>query len=137
MQKIVPHLWFDKEAKEAVAFYTSLFSDSKITSSTVISGTPSGDCDLISFSILGQDFMAISAGPYFTMNPSISMSVALVDENEIKTIWDKLADGGNILMAFDTYPWATRYGWLQDRYGVSWQLSVSDQSDSSQRLTPP
>jgi predicted 3-demethylubiquinone-9 3-methyltransferase (glyoxalase superfamily) len=136
MQKIVPHLWFDKEAKEATALYTSLFPNSTITSSTVITGTPSGDCDLISFSILGQDFMAISAGPYFTMNPSISLSVALTNEDEIKTVWDTLAEGGKVLMALDTYPWAAKYGWLQDKYGVSWQLSMNGQQDATPTLIP-
>jgi predicted 3-demethylubiquinone-9 3-methyltransferase (glyoxalase superfamily) len=69
MQKITTHLWFDKEAKEATALYTSLFSDSKIKNITTIPGTPSGDCDIVSFKLAGQDFMAISAGPYFKLNP--------------------------------------------------------------------
>ena len=70
--KIAPHLWFDKEAREAAAFYASLFPDSGIDSTAVIRNTPSGDCDLVSFHLAGQDFMAISAGPVFKFNPSIS-----------------------------------------------------------------
>lgn len=136
MQKIVPHFWFNKEAKEASSLYTSLFPNSKIISSTVISGTPSGDCDLISFSILGQECMAISAGPYFKINPSISMFVTFTSEEEVRATWDKLMEGGSALMSLDTYPWAKKYGWLQDKYGVSWQLSISEHHDMSQRLTP-
>jgi predicted 3-demethylubiquinone-9 3-methyltransferase (glyoxalase superfamily) len=63
MKNITSHLWFDKEAKEATAFYTSLFPDSKVTNVTTITGTPSGDCDIVSFELAAQKFMAISAGP--------------------------------------------------------------------------
>src|SRR5947209_18609681 len=65
MQKITPHLWFDKQAREAAEFYVSLFSGSKITNVTTLSDTPSGDCDVMSFELAGQPFMAISAGPLF------------------------------------------------------------------------
>lgn len=74
-QKIIPHLWFDREAKEATEFYTSIFSAidkqavSKITNVTTLHGTPSGDCDIVSFKLLGYSFMAISAGPFFKINP--------------------------------------------------------------------
>jgi predicted 3-demethylubiquinone-9 3-methyltransferase (glyoxalase superfamily) len=71
-QKIVPHLWFDKEAKEAANFYCSVFPDSSITNITTLHDTPSGDCDIVSFPLLGQPFMAISAGPLFKFNESIS-----------------------------------------------------------------
>ena len=72
MQKIIPHLWFDKEAKEAAEFYVSIFPNSKVTNVTRIRDTPSGDCDLVSFELNGQPFMAISAGPFFKFNKSIS-----------------------------------------------------------------
>jgi len=71
-QEITPHLWFDKEAKEAAEFYTSVFKNSKITNVTTLHDTPSGDCDVVSFELSGQKFMAISAGPLFKFNPSIS-----------------------------------------------------------------
>lgn len=70
MKKITIHLWFDKEAKEAVEFYTSVFPNSKITHSSVLKNTPSGNCDILSFELSGHSFMAISAGPYFKINPS-------------------------------------------------------------------
>lgn len=75
MQKITPHLWFDKEANEAAEFYTSLFPESKITHKSVLRNTPSGDCDLLSFELAGQPFMAISGGPLFKFNPSVSFHV--------------------------------------------------------------
>ena len=75
MQKIIPHLWFDKEAKEAAAFYVSLFPNSKITHTATLHDTPSGDADMVSFDLSGFSFMAISAGPYFKINPSISFMV--------------------------------------------------------------
>ena len=71
-QRIIPHLWFDKQAKEAADFYTSLFPGSKITSTATLHNTPSGDSDIVSFELAGYQFMAISAGPLFKFNPSIS-----------------------------------------------------------------
>ncbi|MEK7549838.1 MAG: VOC family protein [Patescibacteria group bacterium] len=131
MQKIIPHLWFDKEAKEAAEFYTSVFPDSKITNASVIHDTPSGDCDILSFDVMGYSFMSISAGPYFKLNPSISLMVNFdpsVDKEaatKIDTIWNKLVEGGKILMPLDTYPFSERYGWVQDKYGLSWQLILT------------
>lgn len=136
MQKIVPHLWFDTQAKEATAFYATLFADSGITNIATIKDTPSGDCDMVTFSMAGQKFMAISAGPYFTLNPAISLFVVFDDEAEITAVWEKLAEGGKILMPFNTYPWAQKYGWLQDKFGLSWQLSMSEHHDVAQKITP-
>lgn len=136
MQKIVPHLWFDKEAKVATKFYTTLFPNSEITNVTTITGTPSGDSDIVSFKLANQDFMAISAGPYFKLNPSISFFVVFDSEKEIDDVWNKLAPGGLVLMEYQTYPWAKKYGWLQDKYGLSWQLSWSDSHDLAWKITP-
>lgn len=136
MQKITPHLWFDTQAKEATEFYTSLFKNSKVTHATTITGTPSGDSDMITFTLAGQDFMAISAGPYFKINPSISLFVVFDSEEEIETVWNKLIDGGKTLMEYKTYPWAHKYGWLQDKYGLSWQLSMSEHHKFKQKITP-
>ena len=136
MQKIIPHFWFDKEAKEATALYATLFPDSKVNSVTTINGTPSGDSDIVSFTLAGQEFMAISAGPYFKLNPAISLFVTFDNEAEIESVWNKLADGGKVLMPFQTYPWAQKYGWLQDKYGLSWQLSMSEHHQMGQRITP-
>ncbi len=136
MQKIVPHLWFDTQAKEATALYASLFKDSAIESIRTITGTPSGDCDIVNFKLVGQEFMAISAGPFFKFNPAISLFTVFDNEAEIETVWNKLVEGGKVLMEFGTYPWAQKYGWLQDKYGLSWQLSMSDHHQLEQRITP-
>lgn len=136
MQTIFPHLWFDTEAKEAAAFYTTLFENSKVTNVVTITDTPSGDCDIVTFTLAGQDFMAISAGPHFKLNPSISLFVVFDNEAEIETVWNTLVDGGKVLMPYNTYPWAQKYGWLQDRYGLSWQLSWSAHHAMEQKITP-
>lgn len=136
MQKIITHLWFDTEAIEAANFYTSLFENSKIKNTTVITDTPSGDCDIVSFDLAGQEFAAISAGPYFKLNPAISLFTTFDNEAEIESVWNKLLDGGKVLMEYDKYPWANKYGWIQDKYGLSWQLSWSENHQTKQKITP-
>jgi predicted 3-demethylubiquinone-9 3-methyltransferase (glyoxalase superfamily) len=91
MKQITPHLWFDKEAKEAAEFYCSAFPNSKITNVTTIRNTPSGDCDVVSFQLFGQPFMAISAGPLFKFNESISFMVHCDTQKEIDYFWEKLS----------------------------------------------
>lgn len=132
MQKIVPHLWFDKEAREASEFYVTLFPDSKVTNVMTLTDTPSGDCDVVSFELWDHAFMAISAGPMFKFNPSISMMVNFDPSQDsdarkrIDEVWAKLSDGGKALMPLDKYPFSERYGWICDRYGLSWQLILTD-----------
>jgi predicted 3-demethylubiquinone-9 3-methyltransferase (glyoxalase superfamily) len=133
MKNITTHLWFDKEAKEATAFYVSLFPDSHVKHASTIKDTPSGDTDLVSFTILGREFMAISAGPYFKFNPSISMFVTFTKEEEIDKVWNALVDGGEALMPYQSYPWSKKFGWLKDKYGLTWQLS---HGDAPQSITP-
>jgi predicted 3-demethylubiquinone-9 3-methyltransferase (glyoxalase superfamily) len=131
-QKIVPHLWYDKEAKEAAELYTSIFPDSKITTITTIHDTPSGDSDIVSFELWGQKFMAISAGPYFKLNPSVSFIVNFDPardkdaEEKLNEVWNKLTEGGAVLMPLGTYPFSEKFGWVQDQYGLSWQLMLSN-----------
>ena len=144
MSKITPHLWFDTQATEAAEFYCAVFPDSAVTNVTTLHDTPGGDCDVVSFRAWGQDFMAISAGPLFTINPSISLMVNVDpsrdDDGEelVDRLWAQLADGGTTLMPLDEYPFSKRYGWVQDRYGVSWQLILSDPAGEPLRqLTPP
>ena len=86
--KIVPHLWYDKEAREAAEFYVATFGgDSAVTSLTTLHDTPSGDCDVVSFDLLGHPFMAISAGPMFKLNPSISFIVGCETRDEVDRRW--------------------------------------------------
>jgi len=126
-QTIVPHLWFDKEAREAAEFYTSIFKDSRIINVTTIRDTPSGTVDTVSFELLGQEFMAISAGPLFTFNESISFIVRCETQEEIDYYWEKLTAGGGE---------EGQCGWLKDKYGLSWQVvpaamdEMMDEKDS-------
>ncbi len=131
MSRIVPHLWFDQEAKEAAAFYCSVFPDARINGSIVLRDTPSGDCDLVWFELAGQPFMAISAGPLFKFNPSISFILNFNpskgrSKEDLEVLWEKLLPGGSVLMPLGRYPFAPLFGWVQDRYGLSWQLILSD-----------
>lgn len=126
-QKIVPHLWYDKEAKEAAEFYVSLFPDSKITGTTMLHDTPSGDAETVSFELTGQSFMAISAGPFFKFNPSVSFLVACKNKEEVDELWSKIGQGGKVLMELGEYPFSKRYGWTTDKYGLSWQIMLADE----------
>ncbi len=143
MSKITPHLWFDTEAKEASQFYVSLFPNSKIKSVQVIKDTPSGDCDIVSFELAGQSFMSISAGPIFKLNPSISFMVNfdpsqdLEAQRHLDSAWEKLSQGGKVMMPLQEYPFSERYGWIQDRFGVSWQLILTKPEGEPRPLIVP
>jgi predicted 3-demethylubiquinone-9 3-methyltransferase (glyoxalase superfamily) len=137
MQKIVPHLWYDKEAEEAAEFYASVFPESKVTNVSKITDTPSGDCDVVSFNLWRHDFMSISAGPLFKFNPSISFIVGCDTKEQVDGLWEKLIEGGSALMPLDTYPFSDWYGWVQDKYGVSWQLIFTKpEGDERPRIVP-
>lgn len=131
-QRIVPHLWYDKEAAEAARFYATVFPESKVTSVNTIHDTPSGDAGQVSFEVWGQPFMAISGGPYFKLNPAVSFFVNFDPSRDqdaaerLDEVWDKLAEGGTALMPLGKYPFSERYGWIQDKYGVSWQLILTN-----------
>ncbi len=143
MEKITPHLWFDKEAREAVEFYASLFPNSKITNITTIHDTPSGDCDVVSFELSSQSFMAISAGPLFKFNPSVSFLVNFNPlqgndaREKLDLLWNKLISNGRELMPLQEYPFSKHYGWVQDKYGLSWQLILSDASSEERQFIIP
>jgi predicted 3-demethylubiquinone-9 3-methyltransferase (glyoxalase superfamily) len=113
MQKITPHLWFDKEAREAAEFYVSVFPNSKIHSVVRLPDTPSGNAEVISFELNGEPFMAISAGPLFKFNESISFMIICDDQKEIDYYWEKLS----------ARPESEQCGWLKDKYGLSWQVT--------------
>lgn len=137
IQKIVPHLWYDKEAKEAALFYISLFEQSKLVYTKVIKNPPPyDDSELVSFELAGQQFMAISAGPYFKLNTSISLMVACATAEEVDRMWEALSEGGTELMALGEYPFSKRYAWVQDRYGLSWQLMLVEGGQEVQKITP-
>ena len=136
MPRITPHLWFDKEAVEAAEFYSATFPGSKVTNVSVIKDTPSGDCDVVSFELLGQPFQAISAGPLFKFTPAISFLVRCQTADQVNDLWSKLSEGGSALMPLDSYPFSDRYGWTTDRYGLSWQVMLDSRGEIDQAIVP-
>lgn len=142
-QTITPHLWFNKEAVEAAKFYCSVFPNAKITSKSIIKDTPSGDCDIIDFEIMGFGLQALSASSPFKFNPSISIMINFDPSQDkearkrIDEIWEKLSEGGMALMPLNKYPFSERYGWIQDKYGFSWQLIYTDPEGEERPLVIP
>jgi len=119
MQKITPFLWFDNKAEEAAKFYVSIFKNSKIGSVTrygeagaEVSGRAKGTVMIVTFQLDGQEFIALNGGPQFTFSPAISFLVNCKTQQEIDELWEKLSEGGA----------NQQCGWLQDKYGVSWQI---------------
>ncbi len=114
--KIVPHLWYVDNAEEAARFYAGIFPDSRVDAVTAIpTETPSGPAEsvkVVEFTLAGQSFMAIGAGPLDPFNHAISFMVMCDDQTEIDRTWDALVTGGQ----------AEQCGWLKDRYGVCWQI---------------
>jgi predicted 3-demethylubiquinone-9 3-methyltransferase (glyoxalase superfamily) len=126
-QKIVPHLWYDKEAKEAALFYISVFKEARIINTVTLHDTPSGTVEVVVFELLGQRFQAISAGPYSRFNESISFMVECDTQEEIDYYWDRLArDGGE----------EVECGWLKDKYGLSWQIVPTVMGEMMQDNAP-
>jgi predicted 3-demethylubiquinone-9 3-methyltransferase (glyoxalase superfamily) len=136
MHTITPHLWFDKEAREAAELYTSIFKDSKIKSMATLHSTPSGTVELLTIQLLGQEFRFISAGPLFKFTPAVSFLVACDAKDEVDTLWNELSKGGSALMELGEYPFSERYGWTQDRYGLSWQVMLMGERKVEQKITP-
>jgi predicted 3-demethylubiquinone-9 3-methyltransferase (glyoxalase superfamily)/uncharacterized protein YndB with AHSA1/START domain len=131
-QKITPYLWFDSQAEAAAELYTSVFPNSKI-----IHTQEQGDAvQMIQLSLSGQAFTAFNGGPMFSFNPSISFYVVCESETEIDLAWEKLIDGGKALMPLNKYDWSEKYGWLEDRYGISWQLTLGKIEEVGQKISP-
>jgi predicted 3-demethylubiquinone-9 3-methyltransferase (glyoxalase superfamily) len=118
MQKIIPFLWFDDKAEEAVNFYVSIFKNSKVVSVTRYGEAgpgPKGSVMSATFQLEGQDFYALNGGPQFKFTPAVSLFVNCETQKEIDELWEKLSEGGR----------KDRCGWLTDRYGLSWQIVPS------------
>lgn len=136
-------LWFDRNAEEAVGFYCSLFPGSEVLTTMYhtgegreIHGGEPGTVLAINFRINGAVFQAINGGPVFQKNPSISFLVVCTDTAEADRYWNALSEGGEVLMAIDKYDWSERYGWLNDKYGVSWQIYTGNGDGLSQKISP-
>jgi predicted 3-demethylubiquinone-9 3-methyltransferase (glyoxalase superfamily) len=136
MQKITPCLWFDNQAEEAMYFYTSIFKNAKtgnVTRYGEAGPGPEGSVLTASFELEGQEFMALNGGPEFTFTPAISFFVNCETQEEIDKLWEKLAEGGAVLMELAKYPFSEKFGWVQDRFGVSWQLNLASRK---QKIVP-
>lgn len=115
MQKIAPFLWFDTQAEEAANFYVSVFKNAKITSVTRYGPAgpgPEGQVMMVVFMLEGHEFMALNGGPQYTFSPAMSLLVNCETQAEVDRLWEKLGEGGQ----------EQACGWLQDKYGVSWQI---------------
>ncbi len=135
--KIITNLWFDHEAEEAARFYVSLFPNSRVTdvipaAADTPSG-PAGDTLEVSFELAGQSFVGVNGGPAFRFNPSVSMFVNCDTVSEVDVLFERLAEGGMVLMPLQAYPFSERFAWVQDRYGLSWQINAGSRA---QKITP-
>jgi predicted 3-demethylubiquinone-9 3-methyltransferase (glyoxalase superfamily) len=116
MPKIIPNLWYAEKAEEAAAFYASLLPNSKVDSITELPADtpsgPAGSVKVVELTLMGQPFMAVSAGPLDAFNHSVSFAIQCDDQAEIDRLWGALSEGGQT-------EWC---GWLRDRYGLYWQI---------------
>lgn len=124
---IYPCIWFDGQAREAFDLYARIFPGTRILADTPLVVT----CELE-----GQRFMGLNGGPRHRPNPSISFYTSFDTEAEVRQAWALLADGARVLIPLDHHPWNACYGWLQDRYGVSWQLLLHEPVETGERLVP-
>lgn len=137
MGRIVPYLWYDTEAKEAVEFYMSLFEDSEMIVAQELEDTPSDkNVAFYEFKLAGMRTGAFNGGPFFKLNSSISFMVQCDTKEEVQMLWDKLMDGGKQLMPLQVYDFSEFYGWVEDRYGVSWQLISAEGMPYKQKILP-
>jgi predicted 3-demethylubiquinone-9 3-methyltransferase (glyoxalase superfamily) len=134
---VVPCLWFDDQAQQVAEFYTQTFPRGRMVavshypkSADTPSGKPGGSVLTVEFELAGQRFTALNGGPQFVIGPNISFFAHVYSVRDADRLFAKLADGGIVLMPIDTYPWSERYGWVQDRFGVSWQVMMRQPGQS-------
>jgi predicted 3-demethylubiquinone-9 3-methyltransferase (glyoxalase superfamily) len=126
-ENITPCLWYNGQAQEAAALYCSVFTDAKITAqSPIVTG----------INVSGHSITLLDGGPMYKPNPSISFFYICEKEDELNKIWDAFSKEGTVLMALDKYPWSEKYGWINDKFGISWQISLGKISDVGQKITP-
>ncbi len=116
MQKIYPYLWFDKNLKEIISYYQSIFPDMEVTMNQTLSGSPSGDVESALMTIKGQKFGLMAAGPMFKFTEAISLVINCDTQEEIDYYWEKLS----------TVPESEQCGWCKDKYGLSWQICPTE-----------
>lgn len=142
-QKIVPNLWFDRQAEEAARFYVSLLERSRVGEPLRATkagfenhGLPEGSILTIDFELAGQRFIGINGGPLFKFNPSVSFQVACRTAEEVDRLWAPLSEGGRVYMEIGEYPFSPRFGWAADRFGLSWQVMAVGDREIRQKITP-
>ena len=135
MEKLTTCIWFNDNAQEAAKFYTSLFDNSRLgevatysEASAKMSGRPVGSVLTVVFHLEGQEFMALNGGPIFSPTPAISFFVSCESEEEIDRLFAQFSLNGAVLMPLSKYPFSEKFGWINDRFGVSWQLNLAPEA---------
>lgn len=122
---IFPCLWYNGDAKQSADFYCNVFGGKITVDSPVV----------INIELFGQRMMLLNGGPQFEKNATISFMVICETEEEVEKYWPKLAEGGMILMELGEYPWSKKYGWIRDRFGVTWQVYLG-KNETNQKIIP-
>jgi predicted 3-demethylubiquinone-9 3-methyltransferase (glyoxalase superfamily) len=125
---IYPCIWYNGDAKEAAEHYCAAFRNAEIKIVTPM---------VVTFQINGKQFMGLNGGPVFKPNPSVSFFNIFESAEEIDHAWNILTEAGKVMMPLNSYPWSSRYGWVEDKYGVSWQLSLGNFAEKQQADTFP
>jgi len=126
-ENITPCLWYNGQAQEAAALYCSVFTDAKITAQSPI---------VTAINVSGHSITLLDGGPMYKPNPSISFFYICEKEDELNKIWNAFSKEGTVLMPLDKYPWSEKYGWINDKFGISWQIALGNLSDVGQKITP-
>lgn len=138
-QKITPFLWFEDRAEEALEFYASIFPNSRIDFLhrwPKGSDFPEGTVRTASITLDGFTLYAFDAPPMADFNTSISFFVTLETRDQVDAVWTELSKDGQVLMDLDSYSWSPRYGWVIDRFGISWQINMGKIGEVGQRVCP-
>lgn len=126
-EQITPCLWFDGQAKEAATLYCSVFAKAKIVAQSPI---------VTAINVSGQNFTLLDGGPMYKPNASISFYYICETADELDRIWKAFSKEGTVLMPLDQYPWGEKYGWINDKFGISWQFALGNINDVGQKITP-
>ncbi len=136
-QKITPFIWFEKDLKSITDFYSTVFPGTVVNAHGELTDTPSGSVQMASIEILGFTINLMAAGPQYPFTPAISFIVVCESEQEADTYWAKLSVGGDVLMEISSYDFAKRYGWVKDKYGISWQVMYREyENDGTPAMKP-
>jgi predicted 3-demethylubiquinone-9 3-methyltransferase (glyoxalase superfamily) len=143
MQKIVPCLWYDDDAEEAARRYASLIPGSSVgaiarygAAGHDVHGRPEGSVLTVDVDLGGTRICALNGGPHFRFTPAISLFVTLEDEAAVDRLWEGLLEGGTVMMPLQAYDWSAKYGWLADRWGLTWQIALGRTAEVGRTMVP-